>query len=334
MELEEVKGIGGKKVEELKKKGIMTAEDVAIMSPEELASLLGCSWKVAKEIQADALAKTIEKVVEVHLFRETEKRIKETVQYISTGSKAFDKILNGGVKTDASTSVFGQFATAKTQLAKQLAINCLDQIPDSKVMYIETEAGTFSPTRIREMQTTSGRVPDNYDRIFHIPARTIANPMHQYLAYVRTQKMLEQGEPIRLIIIDSFTAKFRGYYQKREQLGDRSREFSRHFTMLDTLASKYNLAVFLTCQAMGIPTSDKEQLTSLGRPESVKFRVRGHKIWGGDTLTHSTTYLIALERKAKDYWKAVIIDAPDRPELEAYFSIRNEGIRDYIGKLK
>lgn len=333
MELETARGIGEKQAEKLRGKGVMTLEDLAVMSTEELQSLVGCSYKVAKEIQEDALSKTIEKVVEVKLFEESEKYIKEKVRHISTGSKELDRILGGGVRTDATTMFFGPFASSKTQLGYQLMVNCLDTIPESKVMFIETEPSCFSPVRVREIRASSGKEVD-YNRIFHIPARTIATPSHQYLAYLRTKKLLEKGESIKLIIIDSFTAKFRGFFQKREQLGDRSREFARHFMLFDLLASKYNLAVFLTAQVMGVPTSPKEQVMALGRPESTVFGLRGQKVWGGETITHSAAYVLALSRGGKDYWKAKIIDAPDLPEEECYFCIRPEGIRDYVGKGK
>ena len=334
LELTEVKGIGDKKAEELKEHGITTAEELAVMHPQELADLLKISWGAAVSIIEDARAKTIEKIVEVRLLEDSEKFIKENVKYISTGSRNLDNLLGGGVRTDAITMVYGEFATLKTQLAYQLLVNCLASMPSSKVMFIETESGCFSPERIRQIQPT---VPHNGEldigkRVFHIPARTIANPFHQYLAYVRTQKLLESGEPIKLLIVDSFTAKFRGYYQKREQLGDRSRELARHMVLLDTLASKYNMAIFLTGQVMGVPTSEQEQVKVQGAPESVKFGLKGHKIWGGDLLVHSATYILALSRAKKDAWKAMLIDSPNLPNLETYFTVRAEGIRDYVGK--
>lgn len=330
MELTEIKGIGDKKAEELKKLGICTAEDLAILHPRELASVLGISWKSALEIINDAQNKCIQEAVELYTLKQTEERLKRSRKFISTGSKQLDNLLGGGVRTDAITMVYGEFATAKTQLAFQLMVNALAQYENSKVVYIETESGSFSPERLKEIKPTVGNLASFDERVYHVPARTIATPEHQYLAYIRVKKLLEAGEPIILIVVDSFTKVFRAFYQTREQLGDRSRELARHFCLLDMLASKYNLAVFLTSQVMGQPTSEQEQVKAVGMPEYIKFGLKGHKVWGGDTLTHNATYILATSRTKKETWKAVLVDAPDRPQGEAYFTIRPEGIRDAV----
>jgi len=333
-ELTAIKGIGKAIAEKLKSKNITTLEDLAVMNVEELASVLGCSWKVAKEIQGKALSKTIGDLIEVELLKETEKRLKESVRWIPTGSKSLDSLIGGGFRTEAITLIYGRSSTLKTQLANQIIVNTVSDSKD-KAVFIATEAKSFSPERIRQIKSTVGT--PNYDNILHIPARTIITPQHQYLAYLRVKKLLEEGEPIRTVVIDSFTKTFRGYYQRREQLPERSRELARHFSLLDIIATKYNVGILLTAQVMGTPTSSSEQIQATGAPEQVRYGLKGAVPWGGPLLMHNSTIALAVERvkgsRTGGYvWKAILKTAPDRAEGEAYFTCTEEGIRDYKGQ--
>jgi len=42
--------------------------------------------------------------------------------YISTGSKALDTLLQGGLETGSITEIFGEFRTGKTQLCHTLCV--------------------------------------------------------------------------------------------------------------------------------------------------------------------------------------------------------------------
>ncbi|KHN71670.1 Meiotic recombination protein DMC1/LIM15 -like protein [Toxocara canis] len=63
---------------------------------------------------------------------------------ISTGSRELDKLLGGGIESQAITEVFGEFRTGKTQLSHTLCATC--QMPNAmtsfkggKVIFIDTE---------------------------------------------------------------------------------------------------------------------------------------------------------------------------------------------------
>ena len=77
-------------------------------------------------------------------------RRKEMV-YVSTGSKALDTLLQGGLETGSITEIFGEFRTGKTQLCHTLCVTA--QMPIEQgggagmAMYIDTE-GTFRPERL------------------------------------------------------------------------------------------------------------------------------------------------------------------------------------------
>ena len=79
---------------------------------------------------------------------------RKEVIYISTGSKALDQILGGGIETGSITELFGEFRTGKSQLCHTLAVIC--QLPlelggaEGKALYIDSE-GTFRPERLLDI---------------------------------------------------------------------------------------------------------------------------------------------------------------------------------------
>lgn len=70
---------------------------------------------------------------------------------LTTGSKALDEIMGGGLETGSITEIYGEFRCGKTQLCHTLCVTC--QLPvdmgggEGKALYIDTE-GTFRPQRL------------------------------------------------------------------------------------------------------------------------------------------------------------------------------------------
>jgi len=319
VELSEIKGIGPKKVEVLIKYGIKEAEQISIMKPSELGSYLGISAKKAQEIINDAKDKASPVVIMTaqDLKEYREKNLKK----ISTGSARIDKLLKGGVWTDAITEFKGEFGTGKTQISHQLVVNNKKQY-NRKSAWVETEPQTFTPERIEEIAEAQGVKIDLAEDVLVVPSKFISGVTSQFRAYELIEKKIKEGLDIGLIVIDSFIAKFRSDYTGRTRLADRSQEIGRHIGYLQTLASKYNIAIVLTVQVMGIPDAGAQ----LG---VLKKEGTRSKATGGKLLEHSGTFLVALDqisRKDKT-WKFIVYDAPV-PYGEAVYRIDASGIRD------
>ena len=320
-ELSQVKGIGPKTAEKLIDNGITSVEQLAIIRPEELKSILNITLKAAKDITNDAKRIALDVAVPAITLDELDQHIKEVVQRIPTGSSALDKMLGGGIRTEALTQIKGPYATGKTQLCCQIAVNCLKYLK-RKVIWIETESGTFVPDRIREMAKTVGLKIDGSEDFIIIPSKGIKTPYGQFLAYERAIKeMNRRNLDVGLFVIDSFNATFREFYSGREMLPDRGKELARHLGYLDNMASRYNMAVVFTAQVMDIP----DQGGQLG--EKVKT---GHiqKSYGGHIMNHWSTYIISLQKMSMNEWEAVLADAPDQPMKRCRFKILPSGIRD------
>lgn len=77
------------------------------------------------------------------------KKVLESKRYISTGIKSLDAITRGGIPVGYATEVCGLADSGKTQLAFQLAINCVKDV-ERTILYIDTK-GDFSAIRIQKI---------------------------------------------------------------------------------------------------------------------------------------------------------------------------------------
>lgn len=119
-----------------------------------------CKIKGLSEVKVDKIKDAAGKVMRCGFVSALiQSDIRKRVIKISTGCKAWDEILGGGISTMSMTEVFGEFRTGKTQLSHTLCVTA--QLPkdmggaEGKVAYIDTE-GTFRPERIKSIATRFG----------------------------------------------------------------------------------------------------------------------------------------------------------------------------------
>jgi len=310
-QLIDLPGVGPGAVAKLEAAGIYDLMGLAVMTPAGLSELSGMSEAVArKAIQA------ARKMMDLGFTSglEHEEKRKELF-HITTGSKNLDNLLGGaGIETKSITEAFGAFGSGKTQLGLSLAVGV--QLPieqggaNGKAVYIDTE-GTFRPERIRQFAEGLGANPEKVLR--NILVARAFNSDHQILLIERVNEMIKDGEPIRLVIVDSLTAHFRAEFTGRGQLADRQQRLNRYLHDLMKLAEKNNLAVYVTNQVM----SDPAQL--FGDPT---------KAIGGNIVGHACTYRMYLRRGKKDSRVAKLIDSPNLPDNETVFMIETTGLKD------
>jgi DNA repair protein RadA len=310
-QLIDLPGVGPGAVAKLEAAGIFELMGLAVLTPPHLADMAGMGEAAArKAIQAarkmmnlgfsDGLA-----------FAEKRKEICN----ITTGSENLDNLLGGkGIETKAITEAFGAYGSGKTQLALSLAVGV--QLPteqggaNGKAVYIDTE-GTFRPGRVRQFAEGIGA---NSDKVLkNILVARAFNSDHQMLLLEKVSELIKNGEPIKLLIVDSLTAHFRAEFSGRGQLADRQQRLNRYMHHLIRLAEQFNLAVYVTNQVM----SDPAQM--FGDPT---------KAVGGNIVGHSSTYRIYLRRGKKDSRIAKLIDSPNLPDNATAFMIETDGLKD------
>jgi len=314
--LSDLPGIGPAAIAKLEAAGIYDLMGLAVMTPSELSELAGIGEAVArKAIQA------ARKMMDLGFQDGAEfAKKREEVRNITTGSNNLNNLLGGkGVETKAITEVFGAYGSGKTQLGLQLAVTV--QMPlekggaNGKAVYIDTE-GTFRPERIKQLAQGIGADPEKVLKNIFV-ARAF-NSSHQILLIDKIGEMIKNGEPIRLVVIDSLTAHFRAEYTGRGQLAERQQTLNRYLHTLMKLAEQHNLAIYVTNQVMANPA------LMFGDPTVAV---------GGNIVGHCSTYRIYLRRGKKDSRVAKLIDSPNLPDNETIFFITTDGLRDEIGKV-
>lgn len=313
--LEDLPGVGPATAEKLREAGYDTIEAIAVASPLELKEIAGISEGAAlKIIQAAREAANIGTFMRADEYMEK----RRTIGRISTGSKALDKLLGGGIETQAITEVFGEFGSGKTQLAHTLAV-MVQKPPEegglgSSVIWIDTE-NTFRPERIKQIAEARGMGSDGALKNVYV-ARAF-NSNHQMLLVEKAEEIIKEkastDRPVKLLVVDSLMAHFRSEYVGRGSLAERQQKLAKHLADLHRLADLYDIAVFVTNQVQAKPDSFFGDPT---RPV------------GGHILAHSATLRIYLRKGKAGKRVARLIDSPHLPEGEAVFRITERGVED------
>jgi DNA repair protein RadA len=309
--LTDLPGIGPAVAAKLEAAGIYDLMSLAVMGPTELGELAGVGAAVARKAIQSA-----RQMLDLGFQDGLEfAKKRSTINYITTGSKNLNELLGGkGVESRAITEAFGSYGSGKTQLGLTLAVNV--QLPvekggaNGKCVFIDTE-GTFRPSRIKQISEGLGA---NYENTLkNILVARAFNSDHQMLLLEKVGEMVKNGEPIKLIVVDSLTAHFRAEYSGRGQLADRQQKLNRYLHDLMRLGETYNLAIYVTNQVMANPAQ------MFGDPTTAI---------GGNIVGHASTYRIYLRRGKKGSRVAKLIDSPNLPENETVFFVTEKGLLD------
>ncbi|MEK6813032.1 MAG: DNA repair and recombination protein RadA, partial [Nanoarchaeota archaeon] len=279
--LEDLPGVGAATAEKLREAGYDSLLSIAVASAAEMVEITGLNDIAARKLikaARDELKMGFESGIDL-----LEKR--KNISKITTGSKAFDGLLGGGIETKAITEAFGAYGSGKTSLAHQLAVNV--QLPkeqggaDGAVVIIDTE-GTLRPEFIQQLAEAQGLDPQKV--LENVRGVRAFNSDHQVLLAEKIEDLIKQGLNVKLVIVDSLMGHFRSDFIGRGQLADRQQKINKHMHALLRLAQNYDLAVYLTNQVMTKPD------TFFGDPTEAI---------GGNIVSHNSTYRLYLRRGKK-----------------------------------
>ncbi|MFH0927619.1 MAG: DNA repair and recombination protein RadA [Candidatus Micrarchaeota archaeon] len=309
--LEDLPGIGTVTAEKLRKAGYADFEKIAAASPYELEEVADLGIETAKKAIAAARDS-------LEMGYETADNILErrkSIRRISTGSKALDELIGGGVESMAITEAYGKFSSGKSQLGFQLALNVQKPLEqggvgeDSGVLFIDSES-TFRPERIKQLAEVSGLDPERVLKNIHV-AKAI-NSDHQMILVDKAEEMV-RAHNIKLVIVDSLTSHFRSDYVGRGALGERQQKLNKHIHQLQKLADQFNIAIYITNQVMDNPG------LMFGDPTTPV---------GGHVLAHAATYRLYFRKGKEEKRIARLIDSPSLPEGECIFKVKPDGVGD------
>jgi DNA repair protein RadA len=307
--LEDLPGIGPATAQKLQEMGFHTVEALAMATARELEPA-GITEKKAYSIIEEARSN-----ISVSFIRADEllKRRKSVLR-LTSGSKALDGLLDGGLETQTITEFYGEYGSGKSQICHQLCVNV--QLPPERgglngaVLYVDTE-NTFRTERIVSMSKHLGFDPEEIVKnIIYAEAYTSD---HQMFLLDNADEVIKANN-VKLIIVDSLTAHFRSEYIGREMLAPRQQRLNKHMHKLIGLARGFNAVAVVTNQVMAKP--------------DVFFGDAIHPI-GGHIVGHTSHTRLYLRRAAHGPVRiARLVSSPYLPEGEEIFKITENGIED------
>lgn len=307
--IEDLPSIGPATAQKLRELGFNTVESLATSTARELEPA-GIGEKRALEIIRKARSS-----MEICFIRADELlKMRQSILRLTTGSKAIDELIAGGLETQAITEFYGEYGSGKSQICHQLCVNV--QLPpergglDGGVLYIDTE-NTFRTERIVQMAKHLGLDPEGVAK--NIIFAEAFTSDHQMFLLDNADKVVKENN-IRIIIVDSLTSHFRSEYLGREMLAERQQKINKHLHKLIRLARAFNAVAVITNQVMAKP--------------DVFFGNTVHPI-GGHIVAHTShTRLFLRKPKRGPVRIARLVSSPYLPEGERVFKITENGIVD------
>lgn len=307
--LEDIPGIGPVTAQKLRAAGYCTVESIAVASSRELAEATNLSAEKSSEIAAAA-----RDMLEIR-FQTAEELLQHRgkIARLSTGSKALDSLLGGGVESQAILELIGEYGVGKTQICHTLCATV--QLPQDKrgmlgaALYIDTE-GTFRPERLSQIAESQGLRTD--EALRNVIVARAFNSDHQTLIVEKLDELI-QKKNVKLVVVDSVISHFRAEYLGRESLAERQQRLNNHLHRLLRTAEVYNIPIVVTNQVLATPDV---------------FFGPTMKPAGGHVLAHLSTNRLLIRKGKRDVRIARLIDSPYLPEGECVFAINECGIGD------
>lgn len=320
--LKYVPHIGRVSLERLNKEGYETMlQVVAELSITEFKEITG---KDRGEV-AEAFAFMKEQLTEQGIIPKMDMtasdllKLRSQYQRLHSGSRDFDMLLHsetapdGGLEYGSITEIYGENGSGKTQMSLSLTLNMLLDQPEGLVAYIDTE-GTFRPERIHEM--CIARKIENVDNILD---RIIVLKVHQADAQIAVisniNSMMATKTPIKMVVVDSGTALFRGGFTGRGNIKSKFDLLNDMLHKLKGIAEFWKIPIIFVNQIYHKP----DEL--YGRDADIPY--------GGNIVGHLMPYRIKLSIVGSGRkHKAKIIKSPYHPNVEAVFQITPKGIEN------
>lgn len=319
LEIQDIEGVGPTTARKLREAGIVSVMDLAVASADELAVDLNSSKETAATfiMAAQRLLRESNIIEKEFVTAESALEKRKSLMRCSTGSRALDELLLGGIETQAVTEFYGEFGSGKSQVCHTLSAIATQPVEagglNGNAIYIDTE-GTFRPERLN--QIARAREFDPSHVLKNVAVCKVYNSSHLELIIKDLGKYVNDFNA-KLVIIDSIISLHRAEFSGRGTLADRQQRLNNLLHKVIRLAEIFNIAVVITNQVQSSPD------TFFGDPT---------KAAGGNVLGHASTYRIYL-RKSGENRTARMIDSPYHPYSDTKFTLNEKGTDDLEDEL-
>ncbi len=204
------------------------------------------------------------------------------MNWLPTGSRILDKMLNGGYEKDIITTVYGPAGSGKTNLCILCAINTARL--GKKIIYVDTE-NNFSLERFKQI---CGSINLNYAKVLNNLVFLRPTTFEEQKKTFEKLKDLISNK-IGLVIIDSIAMLYRLEIGKNEDIYEVNRALGTQLAYLKQIAGKKRIPVLITNQVYA-DFEDKDKVNLVG----------------GDLLKYGSKCLIELQITPSGNRRAII----------------------------
>jgi DNA repair protein RadA len=313
--LKKLKSLTPELIKTLKDKGYFTIESLAVEAPNSLFETVGArpgfTLDKAREIVHEARDSLQIVIMDALQLYEIEKKRKR----YTTGSKALDELLGGGIPEEEMTEFTGEYESGKSEVCMTVAILAAEKGVNS--WFLDSEGG-ITGKRLAEMAEARGLDPKKI--LPHIYQGAVYGTEHLLFLIENAHKPIKDKN-IKIIIIDSFVSPFRAEYPGRELLYQRQPLINRCQRRLINYMRAYKLAVITTEQVMAKP--EAAPLYHV-RPEVLNPPVGGH------IVSHAVSHRVYLQKPAGETSKrlATLVASNYMPRETREFKITKAGVED------
>jgi len=311
VDFEDLKGMTPTIASMLRKNDITTLESLAMLTLDDLKEILrGTPERKIREIQIEAWKALGYWYTPGDMLA----RIRKEEIVFTTGCRALDGILAGGIRTRTITEFAGEYGTGKTESLLTIMIEALGRNGDYAAIFFDSEE-SFNERRASQIAELRGYdAKDILKRILYVP---VWHTDH-FMESVKWADGLIKERNVKLILVDSIIAPLRAEYIGREVLWERQQLLNKILRDLLNYAKAFNLAVIVTNQVVAKP-----QTVYTADP------LANNAPAGGNILAHNAETRIYL-RKAGHGNKRIarLIDSSWLPPAECVFQITEKGIED------
>lgn len=305
MKLEELKSITPSLIQKLDEIGVTSVESLVVKGFLDVKSLL-------PEVEESEL-----KRVFLEAWRRKGFWIMTAVEYaemekerlcFTTGSKALDQLMGGGIWTWWIAEFYGAQGLGKSQLLKTIVVEAANN--GYTAVFVDTE-GTCRKSRILEIAKNRGYEADKVDKnlifIQSVGTEILFEIVDRLPATIESRN-------VKVICVDSLIAPFRAEFVGREMLATRQQLLNKVLHRFKSMARVYNLAVAVSNQVVAVPIQT--------------FHGYEYKPTGGFILGHTGEPIIEIIRAEGSKRIARLVDSSWLPEGQVVFRITEKGAVD------